>query len=97
MSTPNTVPAELMTQLQEAATLAAKGIRDPEATRKALNALPGAKLTDSGDRLVVALGQSQAPAALAAASQTGARILSLAPARRSLEEIFLQIAGRGTL
>lgn len=35
MSTPNTVPADLMTQLQEAATLAAKGIRDPEVTRKA--------------------------------------------------------------
>lgn len=67
------------------------------ASRSKLASLPGAKITDSGDRLLVRLPQADVSQVVTIAQQSGGRILSVSPARRSLEEIFLQTAGRGAL
>ena len=69
---------------------------DP-ALRAKLSALPGARSSDSGDRLVVRVAQNDVSAVISLAGEAAARVLSVAPARRSLEEIFMQTAGRGAL
>ncbi len=67
------------------------------ASRTKLASLAGAKISDSGDRFVVRLPQHDVSQVMTIAREDGGRVLSVSPARRSLEEIFLQTAGRGTL
>ncbi len=60
----------------------------PEA-RGALARLPSAKLSDSGDRLLVRLPQEHASQALDLLRTHGATVLAMTPVRKSLEEIFM--------
>jgi ABC-2 type transport system ATP-binding protein len=67
------------------------------AARSKLASVSGARIADSGDRLVVRLPQHDVSQVMSIARDDGGKVLSVSPARRSLEEIFLQIAGKGTL
>ncbi len=66
-----------------------------DAVRVAISAIDGATVTPSADRLVVRVGEAHASRAMEIAKAGGATVLSLSPARKTLEEIFMDRIGAG--
>jgi len=65
--------------------------------RARIAAIEGAKVSDLGDRVMVRVPEAGAARVLDECRAAGARVLALSPARRSLEDLFMKVAGATAL